>query len=38
MDYKTNVMRILDKNKIIYNHYTYVNTGAIITVGNCGAL
>ena len=29
MDYKTNVMRILDKNKIIYNHYTYVNTGAI---------
>ncbi len=29
MDYKTNVMRILDKNKIKYNHYTYVNTDAI---------
>lgn len=29
MDYKTNVMRILDKAKISYNHYSYVNTGAI---------
>lgn len=29
MDYKTNVMRILDKNKIPYNHYNYVNTDAI---------
>lgn len=29
MDYKTNVMRILDKNKIPYNHYTYVDTNAI---------
>ena len=29
MDYKTNVMRILDKNKIPYNHYTYADTSAI---------
>lgn len=28
-DYKTNVMRILDKHKIKYNHYTYVDTDAI---------
>ncbi len=29
MDYKTNVMRILDKHKIQYNHYCYANTDAI---------
>ena len=29
MDEKTNVMRILDKNKINYNHYCYVGTDAI---------
>ena len=29
MDYKTNVMRILDKHKIPYNHYCYANTDAI---------
>ena len=29
MDYKTNVMRILDRNKISYNHYTYADTDAI---------
>lgn len=29
MDEKTNVMRMLDKYKINYKHYTYVNTDAI---------
>lgn len=29
MDYKTNVMRILDQRKIQYNHYTYADTDAI---------
>lgn len=29
MEYKTNVMRILDKNKIKYNVYNYVNSDAI---------
>lgn len=29
MEYKTNVMRILDKNKINYKHYNYESTGAI---------
>lgn len=29
MDYKTNVMRILDKAKINYNHYCYADTDAI---------
>ena len=29
MDEKTNVMRILDKKKINYKHYSYVNTDAI---------
>lgn len=29
MDYKTNVMRLLDKAKINYKHYTYANTTAI---------
>jgi Cys-tRNA(Pro)/Cys-tRNA(Cys) deacylase len=29
MEYKTNVMRILDKSKISYNHYEYANTNAI---------
>ena len=28
-DFKTNVMRILDRYKIPYNHYTYADTGAI---------
>lgn len=28
-EYKTNVMRILDKKKITYQHFCYVNTGAI---------
>lgn len=29
MDYKTNVMRILDKKKISYKSYSYVDTNAI---------
>ncbi|NLV16113.1 MAG: Cys-tRNA(Pro) deacylase [Syntrophomonadaceae bacterium] len=29
MEDKTNVMRILDKNKIKYTYHNYVNTGAI---------
>ncbi len=29
MDYKTNVMRILDKKKVKYNHYSYVDTEAV---------
>lgn len=29
MDYKTNVMRILDKKKVKYNHYCYVDTDAV---------
>lgn len=29
MDYKTNVMRILDKHKVKYNHYYYGNTDAL---------
>ena len=29
MDYKTNVMRTLDKLKIKYNHYSYADTDAI---------
>lgn len=29
MEYKTNVMRMLDKHKINYKHYTYTNTDAI---------
>ena len=29
MDYKTNVMRILDKYKIPYSHYCYADTDAI---------
>ena len=29
MEHKTNVMRELDKLKINYNHYSYVNTDAI---------
>ncbi len=28
-DFKTNVMRILDKAKVSYNHYSYADTGAI---------
>lgn len=28
-DYKTNVMRILDKSKVNYNHFTYADTSAI---------
>ncbi len=28
-DFKTNVMRMLDKAKITYNHYSYANTDAI---------
>ena len=28
-DYKTNVMRILDKAKVQYKHYSYVDTNAI---------
>lgn len=28
-DFKTNVMRILDKHKISYKHYTYADTNAI---------
>ena len=29
MDYKTNVMRTLDKLKVKYNHYSYADTDAI---------
>ena len=29
MDYKTNVMRMLDKHKIKYKHYCYADTDAI---------
>ncbi len=29
MDEKTNVMRMLDKHKISYKHYSYINTDAI---------
>lgn len=29
MEYKTNVMRVLDKLKIKYNHYSYADTNAI---------
>lgn len=29
MDYKTNVMRMLDKHKINYKYYTYSNTDAV---------
>jgi prolyl-tRNA editing enzyme YbaK/EbsC (Cys-tRNA(Pro) deacylase) len=29
MEYKTNVMRILDKMKVEYKSYSYVNTDAI---------
>lgn len=29
MDYKTNVMRIIEKYKIKYKHYTYADTDAI---------
>ncbi len=29
MDYKTNVMRVLDKQKVKYNHYSYADTDAI---------
>lgn len=29
MDFKTNVMRMLDKHKINYRHYTYFDTEAI---------
>lgn len=29
MEEKTNVMRILDKSKIKYNHYSYVGTNAV---------
>lgn len=28
-DFKTNVMRILDKHKISYKHYTYADTNAV---------
>ena len=29
MEYKTNVMRMLDKHKIAYKHYTYAETDAV---------
>ena len=29
MEYKTNVMRMLDKHKINYKHYSYVDTDAV---------
>lgn len=29
MEYKTNVMRMLDKKNIQYKHYTYINTNAV---------
>ena len=38
MEYKTNVMRILDKLKINYNTYNYLNTNAISGVEVAKAL
>ena len=37
-DFKTNVMRMLDKLKIPYNHYTYADTNAISGVEVAQAL
>ncbi len=37
-DYKTNVMRILDKAKISYKHYSYADTDAISGVEVAAAL
>ncbi len=37
-DYKTNVMRVLDKLKIPYNHYCYAGTDAISGVEVAAAL
>ena len=37
-DFKTNVMRMLDKAKVSYNHYSYVDTGAISGVDVAKAL
>ena len=37
-DFKTNVMRMLDKAKVSYNHYSYVDTGAISGVEVASAL
>lgn len=37
-DYKTNVMRTLDKYKIPYNHYSYADTDAISGVEVAAAL
>lgn len=37
-DYKTNVMRILDKAKIAYKHYSYADTDAISGVEVAAAL
>lgn len=37
-DYKTNVMRILDKAKITYKHYSYAETDAISGVEVAAAL
>ena len=38
MEHKTNVMRELDKLKINYNHYCYVNTDAISGIEVASAL
>lgn len=38
MDCKTNVMRMLDKHKINYKHYTYTGTGAISGIEVANAL
>lgn len=38
MQYKTNVMRILDKCKVRYNHYDYTTTGAVSGVDVAMAL
>ncbi len=38
MEYKTNVMRMLDKLKINYKHYTYTDTDAISGVEVANAL
>jgi len=37
-DFKTNVMRMLDKAKVSYNHYSYVDTDAISGVEVASAL
>ena len=37
-DFKTNVMRMLDKAKVPYNHYSYIGTNAISGIDVANAL